>query len=347
MSVAKNLAPLTVINKRPLRTLSGQGLITYIVYFMLFILYSLLVGYRGVDVGTDTITYMKLFEIFEYNKAISRSYEPGFIQYMLFIKSFSSDPRILIVSINVFISIFFCVSGLLLFKRNHILLYAILLLSSPFYFALSTNALRQGMAVSLCFFFFAIMLRAKYSSIYLAVTAFLVTLIHVPSLVSMLLQIKQIRRLRAGIFWVSAIFLGLFTNSYSSVLSNLFGNTKYVVYFNQSSDVFRTGLRIDFLIFSAIAAIVPILLDKKSFHNTLHLPIVYSAYFIINGIGMILNFLPFYSRILLASWCLLPLLFTLTFIGLNTQSVRNRVLKSIILLYTVIFAYIIFFLQAT
>lgn len=118
------------------------------------------VGFRGVDVGTDTFNYKQLFENYVYLKAMG-TYEAGFLYFTGFIWSLSSNVGVFFGSIFLLITFVYYFSAIKFFVLSDIkniwlafLFCIVFLLLSSWYLSAVITGLRQG--ISLPFLYLSI-----------------------------------------------------------------------------------------------------------------------------------------------------------------------------------------------
>lgn len=295
----------------------SDALVFYLISIVMFAIYGYIIGYRDPSVGTDTRAYISLYLTYKFRPDLLQQYESGFVSFMKMVSDHSSDPRIFIASISLLINTLFYISGILIFRNSSVVLYTVLLLASPFYFSLNTNGLRQGIALGICFLFAGIFFNTR--RIFLTVPAILpiIASFHIPMIISYLGFLFRLRREVIIFIWLVSIILGLFSSSFSSTLSSIFDATKYNAYLEGEQNSFRTGLRTDFIIFSALPILSYLITPRSGLAEFKKAHFFMTAYIIINSIGMLINFMPFYSRILLASWAITPIIYALSLKSIN------------------------------
>ena len=340
-----NTSPLIIKSRYKTKRSQNLRIADYfinILYSFTFTAYAIFIGLRPVTVGTDTLSYVNLFNFFESMPELTINYEAGFLVFIRLVKIFTNNSQIFILIIALITTLFIYLSGIILFNVNRRLVYAIFMVLSPFLFSLETNGLRQGMAISICIFSFSISskLLKNWRRVVLYVTAPFIYFIHLPSLVSWIAFIVYIRRLRAEVIWVISIFISIFTSLYSPIIGRVFNSTKYAVYFDSQQTSYITGIRFDFIAYSSLIIIVSIVMNKSGLKSSKEFKRIITAYCIINSIGMILNFMPFYSRILLASWVLAPIILTQAYNTLSSSKKRRSVVSFIYILGLGIIFYI-------
>lgn len=114
------------------------------------VLCSIVLGTRDMQFGTDTVAYFNAYQNFKIGSGLfQNNFEIGYNSIILFAKVFGFDFYAFQVLVIFVISIvffwgFFSIAGKFLFCNS-------ILLISPFFFSLSTNIQRQGLAVAFAF----------------------------------------------------------------------------------------------------------------------------------------------------------------------------------------------------
>ncbi len=124
-------------------------------FILIFMLLTVVSGYRGYTVGADTKIYVRLFENIESLPVVNPRFEPGFVLYLKLLNFVSDEPGYML-----FFSSFFCI-GSSLYLAYHfskkptisVLLYILL----GHYFS-QMNTMRQSVAMSIVIWAFVILL---------------------------------------------------------------------------------------------------------------------------------------------------------------------------------------------
>lgn len=308
----------------------------YLMSMVMFAIYGYIIAYRDPSVGTDTRAYMSLYLTHKLRPDLLQQYEAGFVAFLKMVSVYSNDPRVFIASISLLINTLFYISGILIFRNSSVVLYTTLLLASPFYFSLNTNGLRQGIALGICFLFAGIFFNVR--RIFLTAPAILpiIASFHLPMIISYIGFLFKLRKEVIIFIWLMSIILGIFSSSFSSTLSSIFDATKYNAYLEGDQSNFRTGLRIDFIIFSALPILSYLITPRSSLADFKKAHFFMTAYIVINSIGMLINFMPFYSRILLASWAITPIIYALSLKSIKGKGKLSLLRK--LSIWSIIFA---------
>lgn len=159
---------------------------------MALVLPSILAGIRYM-VGTDYYSYEHSFELISNYKftellQLSGEFEIGFIFLSKLILMISANNIKLVFGVFAFLTLYFQIKGYenLVGKKNMAIYFAIYLLSS---FSVSLNIMRQGLAISLGFYFLRYLFEEKYSKFIIGVL--IASTIHISSAILFLLLIVK------------------------------------------------------------------------------------------------------------------------------------------------------------
>ncbi|MGW8422515.1 EpsG family protein [Comamonas sp. HJ-2] len=280
---------------------------------MIFVIVlAFICGNRGVDVGTDTENYINYFINLhqEIQHADQARLEPGFYFFTKFCSLIISSP-------SVFLSIIFFIqfigfSGPFfrrsdLFKNYYFL--AIIWLSFPFFYSVSLNVLRQGMAFFFVVYAFDRFLVGEKKCAYLM--AFFAMLFHYVSFVYILsIKFSQLGfKPLVFIFILSVIMSFLNLQEYvvsliSMVLSNFGIDEYYLNYFSglNSSD-YENGFKLIFLLAISAPMILYLFFFKKFSKSS---EFLMKNYIILSSIYFLFTNIPYSDRFALAAWLILP-----------------------------------------
>ena len=133
------------------------------------------------------------------------------------------------------------------------------------------------------------------------------------------------------------VIISYFSGYYSSSLSNFIPND-YFDYLSGNSD-YRKGFRIEFVTFSALPIFMTVILPFRRMSSETKW--IFNAYLLMNGAGLVMNFISYSDRLLTSSWIILPLLTTLIIKDINTIGYRhkeNRLIFTGVVLISIIIA---------
>ncbi|MFY0992445.1 EpsG family protein [Halomonas sp. C05BenzN] len=229
---------------------------------LISIVVSSFVANRPLHVGTDTYSYVNVFNSLNYGH-LTRISEPLFVGIALAVGSLTENYKFFL---------FVCAMILLLFSlyANHRLIDRVvmdpyrgryitylafgLLLYSPFYFNMHVNILRHGMAVPFLLLGYIMVMEKRY----LAATALLFASLgfHQSSLINVLLApllVFNVRFLVLLFLALSAIYLtslsGIVLGPVFSIL-NLTPSFESISEYGASTSYYRSGVRFDFWLFT-------------------------------------------------------------------------------------------------
>lgn len=214
-------------------------LLLYIFIFILFIL----LGFRGLDVGTDTLNYEAYFDIIK--SGVNLPVEIGWVFLNKAVLFFGGSFRIflLIVSALTLIPIFYVIR-----RQSVNPLLSIFLFYTLYLYFYSFNISRQALAMSIVFFSYPFLhdvKRVKYLTLILLASLFHYTaLIAFPLLFVSKLTVKKyqvfiliIFTVTVGLFMADFVFNSISDIIYSNYkerveLGNLLGNGMYLLVLN-------------------------------------------------------------------------------------------------------------------
>jgi hypothetical protein len=323
------------------------------------ILTSLIIATRFIDVGIDTKVYLTLYS--NIHKPDFETYtEPGFLLIMKVFSLFGLHSSFWLFFLALLTNTFLIISGLKIFKysfiktyNNHLLFFFSMLLFSSWYLTLTTNGIRQGLAISIliygvvsCLFdknrkflyliYFPIALSFHYSILLFLPLVFL---LHV--------NFKKV----SIIFWVTAIGYPLgFNEILVKFLSDFFGIGVYelIKYFTITESEVGSGMYEGFdmrlyiytlfwptllwLILKCNYKINLIRSKKYHFKELIKIYMLFGIPYFIFGFG------PFANRYAMLCWMFIPFLQVLIFFSINITS-------RLITLYLLIFSFVFFILE--
>ena len=298
-------------------------------YIILAIFASYFVGSRSEDIGTDTGNYLYYFNAISNSEKLDPGFdriEIGFFWITKIISLFTQSPSIYLAII--FMIQFVGITGPF-FRRSELFdkyfLLSFVWLSYPFFYSITLNVLRQGVA-----FVFVIYAVDRYlcgerkSAYLLALTGVAFHYVTIIYFIAFLFGDLKIRTLL--IFWLGCVFLAMtgavgYFFTFLEKLMNSFGvNDYYLSYFNGvMSSEYVTGFKPEFF----LASITPIFcvylfmwLGFDISKNNLRL---LKIYIIIHSLYFLFTELPYNDRFAIASWLFIPYIITnIIYNNLNT-----------------------------
>lgn len=323
----------------------------------LYIVFVLLVAlvYASATVGADSDkpAYELYFFYLQNNLGVPIGFdrvEPGFRLFTWLIAKLGGSTYLyffLIFALELFGLTFQGGKRSRLFQDRFFLL--VLWLGFPFFYSLSVNAVRQGLA--LIFVVYALdaelVGRRLRSGILIAAGA----LFHISTAIYLPLFILLRRHLKFRtllIFWIVCV-----TCAALSVPQHLvqFATTfvpqsvrdQFPYYFSYLTGTltteYDTGFKFRFLLFSAIPLFALLASKPFGFWPSRECMFVLRIYLILNGMFFLIGYIPFSDRIALLSWQLIPILGA----GLTPPPLRNYVSCVAILMAALAFAYFFVF----
>lgn len=324
-----------------------------VAYIFLVIAGIYFIGMRGVDVGSDTAVYFKYFDFVKYGDIFegSERIEIGFY-WLTKIISYFTDSK------NVYLSIIFLIQFIgitsALYKKSEIfkpyLLIALIWLSYPFFYSITLNVIRQGLAfVFVIYAIDAKLQNRKYSPYTLLLLG---TLFHYATLLYMIcfivLKLKP-KFITILWFWFLAVifaFFGWIDEVTQSLLRMIIGDNQYYAsYLDSSINMdYAVGFRIDFVIFSALPIAYYFLLKKYKSENVNGNLFVFTLYVSMNIFYLSFSSFPYSDRFALASWLLIPLMLDINF--LRKIRMLRFFKQTIVCLSIMVFSYYLFFISS-
>jgi len=180
-----------------------------IVLFLSIVLISLFFGFRDVTVGYDSYVYAINFSQYE-NKYYD--FEPFFVLISNLIRSFTNNYSIYFTILcGLIFSNYFYLNSLIYKEikpiRGQFIILLAFMMSSTWILTISTNAIRQGIALSFLYIFLWLFVRKKYflSIIFLILSIFSHNSIYLIFLTLILLLIKK-----ENVFFSIVLILSIF-----------------------------------------------------------------------------------------------------------------------------------------
>lgn len=296
-------------------------------YILLTGILTYFVGMRDVDKGTDTFAYSMYFDFVKYGKYFEgvNRIEIGFYWLTKIITLFTDSKKVYF-SIIFFIQIIGITSAI--YKRSEMfkpyLLITLVWLSFPFFYSITLNVLRQGLAF--VFVIYSIDAKLQNKKYFPYVLLLLGTLFHYATILYLIcfliLELKP-KPIVLLYWWFSAMllsFLGIIVKFTRPLLEFALGHSHYSTYLdiclNPTSVL---GFRLSFAIFSSLP-IVYYLFQKKynneyqSVPQFLEFQFVLSLYLVLNIIYLVFADFAYNDRIALVAWLLMPLMININYL---------------------------------
>lgn len=299
--------------------------------------YAIYWGGRPFTIGPDTLNYVKMFsDLIKEDYSLLSTVDNGFITLIRISASISDNPSLFLTIISLIQAACFYIVGVVFLKRSiYFYLYIFMLLTSPFYLSININILRHGISASVALLGISIIYRMK-GYFYRFVLAYIPTLFHsIAGILTIPLFIK-IKKYNMMYVWFCMALVSYFSGYYSDFFSRFIKEdyTDYVLgNFN-----YVKGFRIDFTVFSMIPILLSAAVSFRKMRNDTRW--IYNSYLIMNGFGLMINFISFSDRLLISSWILIPILAALFIRDINMYAYKrrfNRIFFSLCIFFSVIF----------
>lgn len=319
---------------------------------LIVIVLAALTAMRDISIGTDTENYVSSYERIQAGREGGvREVEPIFQAVSEVISKTGMPYQGYFFIIALIIAV-----GSVGFFRQEIgwlgsgLLLCIWLLY-PFYYSLSLNVIRQGVAFFIYFGVFV--LPWKKRSVWWNTLLMLLPFIHVSATIFCITHIisKKLTLRIAAIFWCFAALVAgtnLIEHLFAFVLP-AFSGLEYYMTYSEVDVGYHTGFRYDFFLFSLVCILaygISLRVHEKradmewtEWSNWLLV-----LFFINNGVGMIFSFLSYYDRFMIWSWALVPAMVYAIFLRWRATFYTKLVLVSFLMMFAMTnFAFNIFY----
>lgn len=277
------------------------------------IVYIALAALREETVGTDTQNYIRHFYDLRDNFISSRSLEPGFELVNFFLSAQPSHEIYLLFWTAAICLLVF--NGRFSGRGGHFSIFVLIWLSYPFFYSITLNVVRQGVAYGILFSFLLVRQRGWLYSLFFILLA---ASMHYGALFFGVLIIvaRQLEFKAAIFFWLIGLVLGVtsIANFLYNILAFLpFDFEYYSSYFSDSSE-YRSGFKIDFFLYSMIGVFLSLYFCyiKKNYVDDkligdMTLKSLAKVFFVFNGFALVFIQLPYADRYMSWSWYLYPL----------------------------------------
>lgn len=320
-------------------------------YVLLTVLLTYFIGMRAADLGSDTAMYLKYFDFVKYGEPFigAERIEVGFLLLTKLISLFTGSK-------NTYLAIIFLIQFIgitsALGKKDAVfkpyLVTALVWLSFPFFYSITLNVLRQGLA----FVFVVYAIDAKlYNKKYLPYVLLLLgALLHYPCFLYVLCFIalefrpKYTTMLWAWFFTVLLASLGWLEKIVFLFLKLVVGSNQYFSrYLDSSIDAgYVTGFKLHFVIVSAVPIAYYFFIKQYQSANLVRVTYVFTLYLTMNIFYLCIVGIPYNDRVAMASWLLIPLMIDYDFIE---KIGFLKFFKILIPFFSImIFSYYVFFL---
>lgn len=289
----------------------------FTIVFFVFLLLSMLVGSRDLSVGTDTKTYVQIYESI-LNSSPLIEFEPGFqaLSSIAAAMTLTTFGYLFLLSFTQFLLLIFISTRLafMLDYGNKKQAYSFLLLScfivSPFFLSAQINAIRQGIS-ALILIYAAISFLEKKTVQYLVWAAIAIIFHYSAIIYGLLIVLLMFGHKRILFITITLFFLYILgaTETLVEIFSNISGlpiHTYIIEYVALNG--YRSGIRLDFAAFSLILplfclGLVKILLPS----NFRRFAAVMNIYFIFMIPFWIFGWGDYSNRYAFNAWLFMPI----------------------------------------
>jgi hypothetical protein len=330
----------------PTKDKTNRKLSKVILFFLIFYC-----GLRPLTVGSDTKMYSNIFESSSNvmtNDSLQISYQTTFLFFNI-VKTISLITSNYVVFFLIISSIFNLILYWLIKRYNPNYLNSILFMYafSFFYYTFSINGIRNGLSYVILLAGIMLFLENKKT---VAFFLFLISFsIHASSLIVFFCFILcfYFIKIRISIFiWVTSLTIALFNIDLFKLIINILFETDielilHKISFYENYNEYKTGFRIDFIIFGLFWGSLFLYKIKTTlFNNTIYKSLV-STFLLLNCLQFLIFQMPFNDRIGILSWFLIPVL---TFYPLNKIEFKplSFQVKFLIILYGLCNLYFIY-----
>lgn len=314
----------------------------YYVIYAIILLFSLFIGNRPINVGTDTIEYQYMFDG-ESNKLLTDSISDGDPLFVLLLRfcSIFGDVHFCFTLIS-----FITLLGTYLFAKKiceeenvgSSLLLMFIIMSTSVFFSQQINVIRSGIAIVFLYFYFYSFYKKEYktSLIYALISIGFHLTMFIPIFIILLINCFNIKEKICLLFYLLSIiisFLGYGVHSFSDYLLG-FDLRQIQSYLSGEDTEYQIGFRYDFVIFNTFFLLIFILLKKKYSANIdAFFTFCFKYYLLSSSVFFLWFYIPFSDRVGTYSWSFIPLIF---YIG-SCKTFPNRERYYGVLTFTVIY----------
>jgi hypothetical protein len=295
-------------------------------YKVLFIsvIVVLVIAFFPANYGSDKERYLDMFVNFETKKL---SYDFGWTSYIRIFNFFSSSS-----------TLFFSVTALLYFLGNYIFLKSIIQKKYLFYFIITTvgalgffaygvNTIRAGLGLSLLLL--AIVNRKNWKFIlFMALAIIIHKSMVIPAVAYFITKYfsktKHIFKVWMFFFMLSVLNITVISDFIANQFSGLDDRVGGYVGV-ESSEIYSSGFRVDFLIYSIIPIAIGYYYLYKLKYSNIFYNRMLNMYIIVNSFWLLLIRIPFTDRFAYLSWFLIPII--VMYPLFHIDRIKNRNVK--------------------
>lgn len=277
-------------------------------------LFIVLIGLRGINIGTDTRNYLAQFEIYQ-------SYFYGSDILMFCIYAILNQLHLPFHSFLLLMSFLYIGTLIVSIKKNstifssNALLIFFAYLSLFFFSNLGVNIIRQGVSLSFLLLFIVNFQDSNEKSTSWIIPAILSILFHITSAIPILIyflivMISRIPLFYYYLFYILSIFFSFFGQGIlllEEYITFLLVDDRRLEYLNDTSNVYQVGFRPEFIVFNSIFLIAFLFIKSYLVNNNYYNSLV-KYYLIMSGIFFMTFQIPYSDRWGLMSWIVIPIM---------------------------------------
>lgn len=214
----------------------------YFLFVCLLLTLSVLIGFRGLEVGPDTQTYALIFESVGENRIYTYP-EPLWVLLNFIVYSLGGDFHILLWCASLIT--LWCISDVVK-KYSPNILFSLFILYSLYFIFYSMNITRQIVAVSFVFYAYSKLIKNRlFLFIFYVLIA---TLFHYTAIVScVVLFVTKIQITKKRLYWgIFLSFIGGFFFINDTLLGYILG--PYAQYLSSSENGYRSSIFLPFIL---------------------------------------------------------------------------------------------------
>jgi hypothetical protein len=278
-------------------------------YFLLFFI-CFYFAFEPIEIYSDKWNYENIFNATISGKEYYIKSEGGFQLYNKFIGLFTNS-----VFLYFLITAFLYLWGSLkfinkVFENSNRYIVFILMIASLGFYSYGTNTIRQGLALSVFLLAFS-ELKLNFKTILIYILAILLHKSLIILVVFSVILNFYNRKDNFVLFWIlfliiSILFGSAFVNTFGDLIMD--SDQRMISYLNDTFENYKSGFRIDFLIYSTLPILFGIFVKRKGFEDEFYNKLL-SLYILVNAIWLLVITLPFTDRFAYLSWFLMPFIF--------------------------------------
>lgn len=308
----------------------GIFVLIFMAFFMSFSDYSEGDRFRYVE------HFLKNYSI----QRISDFHDPAWAIYNVIVALITDIPEIFFLITALFYCLGYYMFALKTFSRKYIYFFLIISVGMFGFCSYGTNCIRNGIALTLCLIGFSRNDLKKYLFFFLAI------LFHKSVVLVVLTYIitQKVKDIKIYIsIWIICLVLsasGVSLLNYADFLSS--SDDRLDKYTAWERDNYKTGFRVDFIIYSFIPALFSFFCIKKmKISDEIYLRF-FNMYLFLNSLWLLIIRIAFTNRFAYLSWFLIPILFYYPFCNIEEgrKIISKRYLIYIVLSFMLLNIYL-------